>query len=81
MAETTLLLIVAEVALIAGLIHRWRMKKAIGRRERREGLSDDDILKIEHDGRLEMDEGLDLEEIRREEERFWSQYWDEPDEF
>ncbi len=78
MSAGVLLLILAEVAVLAGLVVRWRLRRL---RQSSRGLSQDDIRRIEEQGSVELDEGLDQEEIDREEERFWSQYWDEPDEF
>lgn len=57
----------------------------LGYRERlariREGTTIDDamIRRIEAGGRAELDDPLDLEEAAEEEERFWSESWDEPD--
>lgn len=42
-------------------------------------LSDDMIRAIENAGRVEVDEPLDLEEAAEEEDRFWSESWDEPE--
>ena len=46
-------------------------------------LTDDLIAEIMRTGTLSgrhvPEEGLDLEEIAREEERFWSETWDEPE--
>ena len=57
----------------AGLMVRRRMARL------RDGLSDDAIRSIETSGRIEMDEPLDLGEAAEEEERFWSETWDEPE--
>lgn len=46
---------------------------------RGDGLSDDDIRRIEAGGRLDAEEPLDLEEAAEEEERFWGESWDEPE--
>lgn len=43
-------------------------------------LDDDMIRRIEQDGVVEVEEPLDLDEVREEEERFWSETWDIPDE-
>ncbi len=46
-------------------------------------LTDDMIQEILHSGKLSdrhvPEAGLDLDEIAREEERFWSETWDEPE--
>ena len=46
------------------------------------GIDEDDIRRIEEDGALFRDgpEPLDLEEISREEDEFWKETWDEPEE-
>lgn len=44
-----------------------------------DGLDDADIRRIEASGRAELDAPLDLEEAAEEEERFWSESWDEPE--
>lgn len=49
------------------------------RRMRDRELSDDAIRRIEASGRVEVDEPLDLEEAAEEEDRFWSETWDEPE--
>ena len=43
-------------------------------------LDDDMIRRIEEQGVIEVEEPLDLEQVREEEERFWSETWDIPDE-
>ena len=43
-------------------------------------LDDDMIRRIEQEGVVEVEEPLDLDEVREEEERFWSETWDIPDE-
>ncbi|MDX1646878.1 MAG: hypothetical protein R3304_07025 [Longimicrobiales bacterium] len=63
--------------LAAGMALRSRRKEALGRRLL---LDDAAIDRIIEEGELfvEEDEPLDLEEIDDEEERFWSERWDEP---
>jgi len=52
---------------------------------RRSGTVDDDaVRRILEDGSLDVDdedEPLDLDEAARAEDEFWSETWDEPDEF
>ena len=45
-------------------------------------IDDDDIRRIEEEGALLTDdpEPLDLEQIRREEDEFWNESWDEAEE-
>ena len=57
----------------AGFLARRRIARA------RAALSDDDIRDIEAHGRVRADEPLDLGEAAEEEERFWSETWDEPE--
>jgi hypothetical protein len=72
-----LYLLVGVLAVIAGVRLRSR-----GRSGEHSRLTDDMIRQIESDGWLvaEADEPLDWEEIREEEERFFGETWDEPEE-
>lgn len=52
------------------------------RRGRRAGsLSDEHIRAIESEGRVHLEDPLDLDRIRDEETRFWEESWDEPEEW
>lgn len=53
------------------------------RRGERRGLSDEHIREIERSGRLDSEdlEPLDVDEIRAEEDEFWNQTWDEPEDW
>ncbi len=59
---------------------------AIARRRRqarsRPAVTDDVVRRIESVGRIDADEvdPLDLDEARAEEDAFWEQTWDEPEE-
>jgi|TARA_B100000809_G_C15105336_1_gene518510 hypothetical protein len=59
---------------------RWRIRKSIEVPPPR--IDQDDIRRIEEKGSLLTDdpEPLDLEQISREEDEFWSETWDEPEE-
>lgn len=57
----------------AGILARRRLDRL------RDGLTDDAIRSIEEHGTAYMEEPLDLEEAAEEEERFWSETWDEPE--
>ena len=61
------------LALLAGILSR--------RGERRSGLSDDLIRQIEATGRIDREdvEPLDVDDIRAQEDEFWAQTWDEPE--
>jgi hypothetical protein len=69
----------ALLVVAAGAVVRLRMR-SVKRRDEME-LTDDMVRQIEEEGRLETDrrEPLDYDEIRREEDRFWSESWDEPE--
>ena len=62
------------LVVVAGLGYRRRINRL-----KRRGLSDAEIRQIEVSGRVEVDEPLDLAEAADEEERFWSESWDEPE--
>lgn len=72
-------LLLSVLVVVAGVVARWRVRS----RTRSGGirLSDEAIRQIEREGRLETDERepLDREQIREEEDRFWSETWDEPE--
>lgn len=74
-AGLTLLVVVSGVSL------RSRLRERVAAREPR--VDDDAIRAILETGRLatQEDEPLDWEEIEEEERRFWSESWDEPDEW
>lgn len=78
MAGSLLFLGMAMLALAAGLLVRSRLR----RRGRKRGLTDEMVRRIEREGELRYDgqRRLDLEAIREEEEAFWEQTWDEPQE-
>jgi hypothetical protein len=64
----------ALLVLIGWLGYRRRMDGV-----RHRPLTDADIRAIETHGRLPRDAPLDLEEAAEEEERFWGESWDEPE--
>jgi uncharacterized membrane protein len=78
--SAVLWIVLALLVLAAGVAVRMRVRSAT-RREEVE-LDEEMIRRIEEEGRLETDERepLDWDEIREEEDRFWSETWDEPDE-
>lgn len=69
------------LAVLGGLAVRGRLD-AIRSRDR-PGLDDDAVRRIEETGRLavEADPPLDIDEIEEAEDRFWSERWDEPEEW
>lgn len=78
MAGSLLFLGIALLVLLAGLLARRRVERS----KREDGLSDEMVRRIEREGsvRFEARRPLDLDEIRREEDEFWAQTWDEPEE-
>ena len=69
----------AALAVVAGVLHRLRL----GRLSRGETplVTDDVLRQIEATGYVELDEPLDMEQIREEEARFLEEYrWDDTDE-
>ncbi len=69
---TVLLSVLSVLAVAAWIATRRRL-------DRRKRLDDADIQQIENAGWVEVDEPLDLDEAREEEERFWNEDWDEPE--
>lgn len=69
------------LAVAAGVAVRWRIRK-VRRGDGGAEVDDDAVRQIERTGRLETDERepLDHDRIREEEDRFWAETWDEPDE-
>ena len=63
------------LALVAGLLVRQRITAHIDRPK----LTDDDVRRIESGLYVEVEEPLDLQTIREEEDEFWSESWDEPE--
>lgn len=70
-------LFIATLAIAGGFIVRSRLRSA---RQSEDGLCDGDIRRIEMGLPLEREEPLDRDGIRRAEEEFWSETWDEPEE-
>lgn len=64
------------IAVVAGIAVRRGEK-------RRDGLTDVDIREIETTGRIDAEDvdPLDVDEIREEEDEFWAQTWDEPEDW
>lgn len=69
------------LAVLGGL--EVRRKTRASRREGRASLDDEAIRRIMETGAISVDEDppLDMEEIEDEEERFWAERWDEPEEW
>jgi LPXTG-motif cell wall-anchored protein len=74
---------VGAVLIGAAGVVTWRRRRALKGPRESGWLTDEMVDRILREGRLEdryvPDEGLDLEEIQQEEDRFWSETWDEPD--
>ncbi len=68
------------LAAVAWYSVRIRLRRSL--RTQRVEVDDEAIAKILEDGVLATDEDdpLDLEHIRQEEESFWEETWDEPEE-
>jgi hypothetical protein len=43
-------------------------------------LTDEEIRRLERGGSIEVDAPTDMSEVAEEEQRFWEERWDEPDE-
>ena len=72
-----LLLALAVLVAVAG----WRVRHR-RRRQTRSGVTDEIVHQIETLGRVDTEdvEPIDLERVRAEEDEFWAQTWDEPEE-
>jgi len=68
-------MVAAGLAVVGYVLGRHRFYE----RRRDASLDDDAIRRIEAGGNVEVDEPLDLDEAREEEERFWDEDWDEPE--
>ena len=71
------LVLLAIVAAAGAILTRRRIREYVSGRDR---IDDDMIRRIEQDGTIEIEDPTDMDEVRREEERFWSETWDVPDE-
>ena len=71
-------LFVALTVLVA--VVGWRVRDRL-RHKARSGMTDEIVHQIETLGCVDAEdvEPLDLEEARAEEDEFWAQTWDEPD--
>ncbi|WP_419861361.1 hypothetical protein [Candidatus Palauibacter sp.] len=70
---------VALAVLVA--VAGWRRRSQL-RRRTRPGVTDEIVQRIETVGRVDAEdvEPVDLEVARAEEDEFWAQTWDEPEE-
>lgn len=59
----------------------WRIRHRL-RHQARSGVTDEIVQQIETLGRVDAEdvEPMDLERVRAEEDEFWAQTWDEPEE-
>jgi hypothetical protein len=70
---------IGMLALLGGVLYRVRLMRAVTPPR---ALTDDMVRQIEESGWVEVDEPLDFEAIREEEERFLEEEaWEEPDEW
>lgn len=77
----TLFVILAAVVLLGGLLRRRHVRRTV---EGEEPVVTDELLRtlLDQAGRGEEEsEPLDEDEIRRAEDEFWGQEWDEPEEW
>ena len=71
--------VLALLVIAAGIVYRTRLHPRDGAGSDR--LTDDMMRRIEAEGALDVEEPLDMEQIREEEERFWEEEpWEEPEE-
>ncbi len=77
----TLFVILAAVVLLGGLLRRRQVRRTV---EGEEPVVTDELLRtlLDEAGRDEEESNpLDEDEIRRAEDEFWRQEWDEPEEW
>ena len=72
-------LLVALALLVA--VAGWRIRHRL-RDRTRSGVTDEIVHQVETLGRVDAEdvEPIDLERVRDEEDEFWAQTWDEPEE-
>ncbi|MCZ0935338.1 MAG: hypothetical protein OXJ54_09175 [Gemmatimonadetes bacterium] len=72
-------LLMASAVLVA--VAGWRVRHRL-RHQTRSGVTDEIVHQIETLGRVDTEdvEPMDLERVRAEEDEFWAQTWDEPEE-
>ncbi|WP_419162537.1 hypothetical protein [Candidatus Palauibacter sp.] len=72
-----LFLALAVLVAVAG----WEVRRRL-RHQTRSGVTDEVVHRIETLGRVDEEdiEPVDLEQVRAEEDEFWAQTWDEPEE-
>lgn len=72
-------LALSVLVVVAGFVVRRRIRDRT--RSGSVDVTDEIVRQIEREGRLSTDERepLDRDRIREEEDRFWSETWDEPD--
>jgi hypothetical protein len=76
---------VSAVSLVLGVLvgiaaAAYARRRLEERMSRRSVLTDEAIRQIEEQGELYVDDPLDWDAVREEEERFWGEGWDEPEE-
>lgn len=71
-------MVLAGLAVAAGVRFLLRLRDLTGEETPR--LTDEEIRILESGGSIEFDPPTDLDEVAAEEEAFWSESWDEPDE-
>lgn len=76
---TTVFFLLALLALAGGVLTRYRIRRRTDRDA--VDVTDEVVRQIEREGSLETGEPepLDREHIHREEDRFWKEYWDDPE--
>ncbi|WP_420449497.1 hypothetical protein [Candidatus Palauibacter sp.] len=74
---SSIFLALAVIVAVAG----WRARHRL-RRQTRSGVTDEIVQRIETVGRVDAEdvEPVDLELARAEEDEFWAQTWDKPEE-
>ncbi len=73
--------VLGVLAVVGGAVVRRKLGASL--EEAEPALDDDAVRRIVETGRLTLDQDppLDMDEIEEEEERFWSETWDEPEDW
>jgi cytochrome c-type biogenesis protein CcmH/NrfF len=76
---TTLLWITLALLVVVAGVRVW-LRARRGHGPRVHPLTDEEIRRLERGGSVSIEPPTDMGEVAEEEQRFWEEHWDEPDE-